>query len=84
MFPDMASIGNLFGSHIAAQGGEASGDVTFPRVGTLVTSEAFYQFADCVTYEGFSSDVRLAMGHGSGSRDYPLCSNETKTKGERQ
>lgn len=84
VFPDMASIGNLFSSHIAAQGDEASGDVIFPRVGTLVASKAFYQFADCVTYEGFASDVRLATGYGSGSRDYPLCSNKTKMKGERQ
>ena len=84
VFPHTASLGNLCGSYVVLRGGEASGDVVFPRVGTLVASEAFYQLADCVAYEGFGSDVRLAADHGSGSRGYPLCSDDTKTKGELQ
>lgn len=84
VFPHTASLGNLYDSRVVMQGGEVPGEVIFPKVGTLVASKGFYQFADCVAYEGFDSNVRLAADHGGGLRDYPLCSDDTMTKGELQ
>lgn len=75
VWPHRASVGHLLASDVQLASAQGSGEVEFPKVGTVAASEKFYQECAFVMYEGLASDIEAGSKLGSGSRAYPVCSS---------
>lgn len=84
VFPRVTNEGHLLTALVAACGTSDGGDVEFPRVGTIATSESFYQPCDFVMYEGLSSNIDVHSRENDGDNNYPKCSQSTYLKGGNQ
>lgn len=74
VWPHVVSVGHLLASGIHAGSIQSSGEVEFPKVGTIAASEQFYQPCAFVMYEGFASDIEAGSKAEGGARKYPVCS----------
>lgn len=81
VFPHRVNIGHLVACEVSITGGATSGEVEFPKVGTIAASEKFFQKCGFVLYEGFSSDIVAGPEHGDGLKQYPRCSPSTRCSG---
>ena len=83
IFPHVANVGYLLGSAVVAGSSSGSGDVEFPKVGTVAASKRFYQEHTFAMYAELASDIKIGSRASDGVNKYLLCSEETYlTKGE--
>lgn len=82
VFPHVVSIGHLVTTSVEVRGGSSSGNVEFPKVGTVAASQDFYQYGEYVIYEGLLSDIEVGSEADDGGFDYPRSSPTTYLKGE--
>lgn len=76
-----SSIGHLLASDIQAGSVQGSGEVEFPKVGTIAASEKFYQPCAFVMYEGLASRIEAGSEADSGAKIYPMCSPALRCSG---
>ena len=72
VWPRVVSIGHLLASDIQAGSAQGSGEVEFPKVGTIAASEKFYQPCAFVMYEGLASCIEAGSKADSGAKIYPM------------
>lgn len=78
VWPHIASIGHLLKSEVEAQGGDDTGEVEFPKVGTIAASDECYQPYDYVMYASLSSTLGVSPMADDGELNYPICSTELR------
>lgn len=61
-------------SEVQAVSTHDSGEVEFPKVGTIAASEKFYQPCAFVMYEALSSEIEAGSAFDHGAKIYPVCS----------
>ena len=66
---------------VHASSSPGSGEVEFPKVGTIAASEKFYQPCAFVMYEGLSSNVEVGSKASTGAKIYPVCSPVLRCSG---
>ena len=81
VWPRVVSIGHLLASDIQAGSAQGSGEVEFPKVGTIAASEKFYQPCAFVMYEGLASCIEAGSKADSGAKIYPMCSPALRCSG---
>ena len=81
VWPRVVSIGHLLASDIQAGSTRGSGEVEFPKVGTIAASEKFYQPCAFVMYEGLASYIEAGSEADSGAKIYPMCSPALRCSG---
>ena len=81
VWPRVVSIGHLLASDIQAGSVQGSGEVEFPKVGTIAASEKFYQPCAFVMYEGLASCIEAGSEADSGAKIYPMCSPALRCSG---
>lgn len=77
----MVSVGHLLASEVHASSSPGSGEVEFPKVGTIAASEKFYQPCAFVMYEGLSSNMEVGSKASTGAKIYPVCSPVLRCSG---
>ena len=81
MWPHVVSIGHLLSSEVQAVSTHDSGEVEFPKVGTIAASEKFYQPCAFVMYEALSSEIEAGSAFDHGAKIYPVCSPGLRCSG---
>lgn len=81
VWPRVVSVGHLLASEIQAGSVQGSGEVEFPKVGTIAASEKFYQPCAFVMYEGLASCIEAGSKADSGAKIYPMCSPALRCSG---
>lgn len=81
VWPRVVSVGHLLASEVHASSSPGSGEVEFPKVGTIAASEKFYQPCAFVMYEGLSSNVEVGSKASTGAKIYPVCSPVLRCSG---
>ena len=81
VWPHVVSIGHLLSSEVQAVSTHDSGEVEFPKVGTIAASEKFYQPCAFVMYEALSSEIEAGSAFDHGAKIYPVCSPGLRCSG---
>ena len=81
VWPRVVSVGHLLASEVHASSSPGSGEVEFPKAGTIAASEKFYQPCAFVMYEGLSSNVEVGSKASTGAKIYPVCSPVLRCSG---
>ena len=68
-------------SEVQAVSTHDSGEVEFPKVGTIAASEKFYQPYAFVMYEALSSEIEAGSAFDHGAKIYPVCSPGLRCSG---
>lgn len=81
VWPHVVSIGHLLSSEVQAVSTHDSGEVEFPKVGTIAASEKFYQPCAFVMYEALSFEIEAGSAFDHGAKIYPVCSPGLRCSG---